>query len=77
MSGRGFIAEEPPQRCDLCGEIAELRPYGPKGEKVCFDCGQKDQRAARRGFARHVLGWIGTDEEIDRNLDDIEQGGPP
>ena len=56
MSGLGFIAPETPQQCDLCGKVAELRPYGPNGECVCFDCGMKDMEAARRGFRRHVLG---------------------
>lgn len=38
MSGRGFIAEEAPQRCEMCGVIEETRPYGPNGEEICFDC---------------------------------------
>lgn len=56
MSGKGVIAEERPQQCDLCGKVAELRPYGPNGEAVCFECGMKDEEAAKRAFARHVLG---------------------
>ena len=56
MSGRGFIKAEKPQQCDLCGKIAELRPYGPKGEKVCFVCGMKDEAAMERGVARYILG---------------------
>ena len=34
----GWSSVEKPQQCDLCGCIAELRPYGPKGETLCFDC---------------------------------------
>jgi hypothetical protein len=56
MSGRGVIEQTPPQKCELCGEIDELRPYGPKGENVCFDCAMKDEAAAKRGFRRLVLG---------------------
>jgi hypothetical protein len=56
MSGQGFIAKEQPQQCDLCGTIAELRPYGPNGETVCFACAMKDEPAAKRAFARRVLG---------------------
>lgn len=55
MSGLGFIAAEKPQQCDLCGKIAELRRYGPKGECVCFECGMKDEPAALRAFAKHVF----------------------
>lgn len=38
MSGPGFIAEELPQVCELCGKIDECRPYGPNGEQICFEC---------------------------------------
>jgi formylmethanofuran dehydrogenase subunit E len=56
VSSRGIIAAEKPQQCDLCGEISELRPYGPNGEMVCFPCGSKDEGAMERGFRRLVLG---------------------
>lgn len=56
MSGKGYIAVEPDRRCELCGKVSECRPYGPKGEYVCFDCGMKDQAAAKRGFMKYVLG---------------------
>ena len=38
-----IIAPELPQQCDLCGIVAELRPYGPSGEKICYECGMKDE----------------------------------
>lgn len=54
IPGGGFIiAAEKPQQCDFCGEIQELRPYGPKGEAVCFLCAMKDEKAARRQFELH------------------------
>lgn len=57
MSGRGFIAEDPfHEACQMCGKVDELRPYGPNGEEVCFDCAMKDEAAAKRGFCRLVLG---------------------
>jgi hypothetical protein len=56
MSGRGFIAVEPDRRCELCGKVAECRPYGPNGEQVCFDCGMKDEAAMERGFAKYIFG---------------------
>ena len=56
MSGRGFIAQEKPQRCELCGKVEETRPYGPNGERVCFECGMKDKEAAKRGLMRYVHG---------------------
>lgn len=46
------IAEQPPGRCELCGKVDETRPYGPKGEEVCYDCGTKDPDAMDRGFKK-------------------------
>lgn len=50
MTTPGVIAKEPKQQCDFCGKIAELRPYGPKGECICFDCGMKDEETTRKQF---------------------------
>lgn len=36
------IEVEPPGECQMCGMVAELRPYGPMGKHVCFDCAMKD-----------------------------------
>ena len=49
--GKTFVVEsEPPQTCELCGVVAELRPYGPHGEAICFDCGMKDRKTTDRMF---------------------------
>ena len=34
--------------CDLCGKTDELRPYGPNGEDICFDCGMKDEKTTTK-----------------------------
>jgi len=53
--GSTFVIEaENKQQCDLCGKIAELRPYGPNGECVCFSCGMKDEASAMQAFKRAV-----------------------
>lgn len=49
-----LLVAESPQQCDLCGKIEELRPYGPKGEAVCFECGMKDEPAAKSAFDRLI-----------------------
>jgi hypothetical protein len=36
--------------CELCGKKAELRPYGPNGESICFDCGMKDEKITKKKF---------------------------
>ena len=56
MSGLGFISDEKDRVCELCGETDECRPYGPKGEWVCFDCGMKDKDACRRGMNKYIYG---------------------
>jgi hypothetical protein len=56
MSGRGYIAEEPPQACQMCGVIAECRPYGPKDEEICFECAQKDPETTERKMAIYLFG---------------------
>lgn len=43
-----------PQSCDLCGEVEELRPYGPNGEWICFNCGMKDKEATARAFQKRL-----------------------
>ena len=53
-----IIEEEPDARCELCGKIEELRPYGPNGERVCFDCMMKDEPAAIKRFNELLDGKI-------------------
>lgn len=54
--GNTWVIEEPSGRCEDCGEVAETRPYGPKGENVCFPCAMKDEDAAKRQFRRRLEG---------------------
>lgn len=28
--------------CQECGEVGDLRPYGPGGREICVECGMKD-----------------------------------
>lgn len=56
MSSRGIIQEESPQACQMCGVIAETRPYGPNGEEICFDCGMKDEETTKKKMSEYVFG---------------------
>ena len=56
MSGRGFIAEEKPQRCEMCGVIEECRPYGPNNEEICFDCAMKDEETTKKKMDEYIFG---------------------
>ena len=56
MSGPGFIAEQLPEVCEMCGTIAECRPYGPNDENICFDCAMKDKETTERKMAAYIFG---------------------
>jgi len=56
MSGRGIIAPEHDQVCEMCGKIDECRPYGPQGEQICFECGMKDEAATEKKMAEYIFG---------------------
>jgi hypothetical protein len=56
MSGRGVIAPETDQACEMCGVIDECRPYGPNDEQICFDCGMKDEATTRRKMDAYIFG---------------------
>lgn len=45
-----------PSKCELCGSIAELRPYGPHGEYICYPCGMKHRESTERAFERLLDG---------------------
>lgn len=50
-SGDVVIVEETGDaECTDCGQIDELRPYGPEGAWVCFDCMMKDEEEGTRQF---------------------------
>lgn len=56
IGGIVFIQDEPDSRCELCGKIDETRPYGPNGERICYDCGMKDEETTKRKFDEFVDG---------------------
>ena len=58
MSGPGFIAEELPTVCEMCGKIDECRPYGPNGEQVCFECAttKLDPKQVEKRMGEYIFG---------------------
>ncbi len=56
MSGRGFIAQQPDEVCEMCGKVDECRPYGPNDENICFDCAMKDEATTERKMAAYIFG---------------------
>lgn len=51
-----IIEAEADDVCQLCGKVDELRPYGPNGERICFDCGMKNPETTKKKFAEFCDG---------------------
>lgn len=43
-------------KCEMCGTVDELRPYGPNNQNVCFDCAMKDEEGAKKRFLEMLDG---------------------
>jgi hypothetical protein len=56
MSQPGLIEAEPQGVCDLCDKVAETRPYGPNGEEICFQCGQRDVVTTEKSMGQFLFG---------------------
>ena len=41
VDGIFMIESEPLAKREDCGQVAELRPYGPDGSNICFPCAMK------------------------------------
>jgi len=50
VNGILVIEPEDDDTCELCGKVDELRPYGPNGERICFDCGMKHEETTDAAF---------------------------
>lgn len=62
------IYAEKSQQCDDCGKIDELRPYGPNGSKICYDCAMKDEIGTEIRMAKILFGDDMTREEAEEIL---------
>ncbi|WP_428025057.1 hypothetical protein [Arcobacter sp.] len=47
-----IIEEEEPDFCEYCGKLAELRPYGKNGARICFNCGIKNKEETNKNMER-------------------------
>lgn len=56
MSLPGVIYAEEDRKCEQCGKVAETRPYGKDGARICFDCGQLDKEATERRMTAYLFG---------------------
>jgi hypothetical protein len=56
INGVAVSYREKSQQCDLCGKVAELRPYGQNGECICFPCAMKDPVTTERQMGVVLFG---------------------
>jgi len=45
------VEPEVPASCEVCGVVAELRPYGVGGKKICVECAMRDPETMRTCWA--------------------------
>jgi hypothetical protein len=56
INGVPVIYDEPDDICELCGKVAETRPYGPGGKRICWECGLKDPKTRDEEMAKRLFG---------------------
>lgn len=45
---QGIIQALEPDECEICHKFAELKPYGPNRENICYECGMKDVKTTEK-----------------------------
>ncbi len=56
VNGRTIICSEEDTACTECGKVAETRPYGHKGARVCYDCGMKNEQRTQHNMEVVLFG---------------------
>lgn len=51
----GSNDESAPKKCEYCGKMEELRPYGINGANICFECGMKPENRATSNCWQYEL----------------------
>jgi hypothetical protein len=51
-----IISAEEDDVCELCGAVAETRPYGPNGERICYDCAMKNKATTEKMMGKFLFG---------------------
>ena len=58
VENKFYISVEKDGKCEYCGKIAELRPYGENGARICYECGMKNRAK--------------TEEMVEKELEGVE-----
>lgn len=51
-----IIEDEPEDYCEYCGKLAELRPYGKAGKRICLECGLKNVDETTKNMEKKLFG---------------------
>ena len=51
-----MIEPQEDEMCELCGAEEETRPYGPNGEKICYECGMKNEEQTKKMLCHLMFG---------------------
>jgi hypothetical protein len=51
-----IIEDEKDDICEYCGKLAELRPYGRNGKRICFVCGMKNKEETEKNMNAILFG---------------------
>jgi len=62
-----IIEQTEPATCFFCHRVAELRPYGPQGQSICFDCGMHNIEETAKQFHKLLEGSDGVVHQNVRN----------
>lgn len=56
MKDTFYVSKERDSKCEYCGKVAELRPYGKNGANICFECGMEDIKTTEEMFSKRIDG---------------------
>ena len=63
-----LLEAEEPDACEECGTVAETRPYGPGGSRVCIDCGDADPRGVMAEIMK-AMGIPTSEDQLDQMME--------
>lgn len=58
-----YVEAEDERTCAYCRTVAETRPYGVGGVRICFGCGMLPENVEETMRRYHAL-FMGDDEEM-------------
>ena len=51
-----IIEPEEDSKCEYCAKLAETRPYGKNGARICYECGMKNKEETEKNMEIILFG---------------------